>query len=833
MKALLRWLLCFQTLSSFGLVSVSAQAVVVQVIQEESGLPVPGAFLTFLREDGTVIRSALTSPEGRFLFRSEVAGEVTIRAEMIGREAVEESGVTLREGSTTTVHIRLPINAIPLTGIQVRGEERCRLRPDEASEIFLVWEEARKALRAQEWTERTELYRYQIVSYDRNLDPDSHRVLSEDRRVKSSITQSPFQSLPPEQLLREGFIHPLDGGGYEYFAPDATVLLSDLFLDTHCFRLQASPDDPRKIGLSFEPVQVTDRPEIAGTFWLDRETASLQFLEFRYTWAPQTEARGVAGGRVEFQGMPNGAWIVKRWWLRMPRMGRLPVISRTDWSGVRLAGIKESGAEITRAELVDQGRFSEVEPGAVGGVVWDSVRSVPLPDAQVYLSGTEFSTQTDSLGRFLLEGLPEGFFTAAFEHPRLDSLGVPANGIGVEVLAGSLTEVSLGAPSWPTVLAFACGEGAERRSFVVTGEVRDLKNGDPIPGADVRLEWEGAQDRIGGVYRTREHWFTTQTNEAGRYRACGIPLDEVIEVQASFSGRDSKIVRLRAPEADFEAVNLELDLGPGTASDHPESGGEQVSGASVEVLSRRPGPTQVVGKVIDVESQRPVPGSTIVVKDSLGQVLVSASGNEAGNFQFSPQVSGTYQLQVSSVGYAAIERAIVVFEDQMLTVRVPLHVQPVELEGIEASVQATPRHGGMAIAGFRARQAAGIGTFYDEADIEHRRPSRITDIVSRAPGMNVLLSGGRAVDVSTGRSQGGLRRTDQCLPDLWLDGVKVREGGYLSARVGMATFLNDLIQPEAVGGIEVYSGVSQIPAQFRGTTSMCGVVVIWSRRGEG
>ena len=169
MRTFLRWCLCLPTLSLIGPIPLSAQTAVVHVTQEESGLPVPGALLTFLREDGTLIRNALTNSEGRFLFRSEVPREVTIRAEMIGREAVEESGLILRAGSTINVHLRLPINAIPLEGIEVQAERQCRLRPDEASEIFLVWEEARKALKAQEWTEKTELYRYQIVSYDRNL----------------------------------------------------------------------------------------------------------------------------------------------------------------------------------------------------------------------------------------------------------------------------------------------------------------------------------------------------------------------------------------------------------------------------------------------------------------------------------------------------------------------------------------------------------------------------------------------------------------------------------------------------------------------------------------
>src|SRR4029453_18508221 len=40
--------------------------------------------------------------------------------------------------------------------------------------------------------------------------------------------------------------------------------------------------------------------------------------------------------------------------------------------------------------------------------------------------------------------------------------------------------------------------------------------------------------------------------------------------------------------------------------------------------------------------------------------------------------------------------------------------------------------------------------------------------------------------------------------------------------------------PTLVEGIEVYSGISQVPPQFMGSRGLgsCGVIVVWSREGE-
>src|SRR4029453_5669250 len=86
----------------------------------------------------------------------------------------------------------------------------------------------------------------------------------------AAVTRNPFVSVPAAQLSANGYVRQ---GSTEntYFAPDAAVLLSDEFLRDHCFRLrQGEGRREGLIGLGFEPVRGRNKPDIAGTLWIDR-----------------------------------------------------------------------------------------------------------------------------------------------------------------------------------------------------------------------------------------------------------------------------------------------------------------------------------------------------------------------------------------------------------------------------------------------------------------------------------------------------------------------------------------------------------------------------------
>ena len=151
------------------------------------------------------------------------------------------------------------------------------------------------------------------------MSADGRRVLEEERTYDRRFTSRPFVAADPEQLAERGFVETPTFGTWRYYAPDADVLLSDAFLDTHCFRLQRTErNDEQLIGLAFEPIPGRRVPEVKGVLWLDQSTARLRSIEFGYVNL-HSEVRGqYGGGKVILAELPNGTWIVREWEIRMP-----------------------------------------------------------------------------------------------------------------------------------------------------------------------------------------------------------------------------------------------------------------------------------------------------------------------------------------------------------------------------------------------------------------------------------------------------------------------------------------------------------------------------------
>lgn len=358
------WRLLLVSLSILSLLAVPggthgaarAQSVEGRLRDGDTGEPVQGAMVLLLDPTGEVKSGFLTNPEGRFSLRAPKPGRYTVRAERIGVETV--SAVVDFQGAET-LFLELDTKMVPLAldRLVVSGSGRCLVRPDEGLQVARIWEEARKALSNQEWTSRGGFLQYQLTHYLRELDPDGNPTGEEVRGRKTLVGRTPIRSLPAEDLSLGGYVRRVEDGRYEYYGPDARALLSESFVDTHCLRLVESKADPDLIGLAFEPTRRGDRPDIAGTFWLDRPTAKLKLLTFRYTWAPWTEAQGAARGRVEFEDLPTGAWVIRRWWIRMPSMVVDHSIRALGGDGLRLRGLLEEGEEVTRIAFLDGGRI--------------------------------------------------------------------------------------------------------------------------------------------------------------------------------------------------------------------------------------------------------------------------------------------------------------------------------------------------------------------------------------------------------------------------------------------------------------------------------------------
>jgi hypothetical protein len=296
----------------------SAQTVRGRVVDQGSAAPLPGAIVSLLDQGGARVRSVLTNGTGAFLMSGAPAGRYLLRVEMIGRRSVESDPFVVTPGvDPAALTIELPAQPITLAGIDVSTAQRCAPGREAARETYTVWQEAEKALRAAALTSRQPLYRFRILAYERLLDPRSGNVLREATQEEVQASSDPFNSLPPAEIARSGYVRQ-EGNEVSIWGPNTDLLLSGEFQTTHCFALRREQGRPGLIGLTFEPVEGRDLPDIEGVLWVDAASAELRTLEFEYRNLPSTLVRGEYTGFAEFHRLEEGTWIIRRWRLRSP-----------------------------------------------------------------------------------------------------------------------------------------------------------------------------------------------------------------------------------------------------------------------------------------------------------------------------------------------------------------------------------------------------------------------------------------------------------------------------------------------------------------------------------
>lgn len=71
-----------------------------------------------------------------------------------------------------------------------------------------------------------------------------------------------------------------------------------------------------------------------------------------------------------------------------------------------------------------------------------------------------------------------------------------------------------------------------------------------------------------------------------------------------------------------------------------------------------------------------------------------------------------------------------------------------------------------------------------------------------------------------------------CRMTVWIDGALVLHGsgfGTGSGLGGQIEWLDMMVPPEHIAGMEVYTRPAQLPARFNTPGSACGAIVVWTR----
>jgi len=342
-----------------------AQIVRGTVVDEGTGMSVGQAVVRVEGRDGTVRLGAFSDDSGHFAIRVPASGRYVLRVERIGFRPSEEVELTLGEGET--VHRRIALRAVPvaLSAVVTLGTGRC-VRRDDAGAVADVWSAARASLQAAALTQDQRMVGVTLEQFER-LHRSNGQVIREQRSTRTGISDNPFASAPAESLSAHGYRRAEAADTLTYYAPDARVLLSDLFARDHCFRLRAADAaHAGQVGLAFEPVRLGELLDVKGVLWLDQHTSELRTLEFQYASRRADTPDRRFGGQLDFERLQNGAVIVRKWLLRVPvhattGMPDPRASSPSPWRPI--VGMGEFGGEVMDLVMLRENtRYRIVDP---------------------------------------------------------------------------------------------------------------------------------------------------------------------------------------------------------------------------------------------------------------------------------------------------------------------------------------------------------------------------------------------------------------------------------------------------------------------------------------
>ncbi len=230
------------------------------------------------------------------------------------------------------------------------------------------------------------------------------------------------------------------------------------------------------------------------------------------------------------------------------------------------------------------------------------------------------------------------------------------------------------------------------------------------------------------------------------------------------------------------------------------------------------------GRVLDATTGRGIPDATVVVTTSGG----SARTDSLGQFRLPNLKAGIHRFLVSAAGYSrgTLSLAFAAREvmERDLELEAAAAAAPVAaaagepakdtskaqaLPGVD--VKADPALG-RRFADFERRRTTGRGQYRTRAELESGQFYTLQDAMRTMRGVRFNCAGNSC------RAQ-MVRAPLGCSPEYIVD-------ERVDNSFGPTIPVRDIV------GLEVYTGVSDVPGEFAGRNSGCGVIVIWTTSGR-
>jgi hypothetical protein len=219
---------------------------------------------------------------------------------------------------------------------------------------------------------------------------------------------------------------------------------------------------------------------------------------------------------------------------------------------------------------------------------------------------------------------------------------------------------------------------------------------------------------------------------------------------------------------------------------------------------------------------------------SIAEIRRTVLSNAQGEFRIDGVPAGRYAITVRHVGFTPRVDTVAFSADGRVERIYVLAPSLAVLDSVRVTAKER-KYISPGLNGFEERRKLGFGHFITDSVLRRYDNDRLSDVIRRIPGVNVVpyRSGNYA---GSTRSVGGPRvpvdPSDQkspkgCWSTIYLDGTLI----YSVAAGNRGAPVPDYnsFQVIDLGAVEFYSGGATIPVQYNATEYGCGTVLLWTR----
>lgn len=229
----------------------------------------------------------------------------------------------------------------------------------------------------------------------------------------------------------------------------------------------------------------------------------------------------------------------------------------------------------------------------------------------------------------------------------------------------------------------------------------------------------------------------------------------------------------------------------------------------------------LTGTVTEELSNRPLIGAQVVI---VGTEVGTVTGAN-GRYTLPNVPAGEITVQIQLIGYKTVERTLTMGAGISERLDVTMTQTAIALDEVVVT--------GAGIATQKRKLGNTVATI-NAASVENAPIRNISELLTaREPGVSSLASGGMAGEGARIRIRGSSSLSQLNQPIIYVDGVRVTNGGGFAPNVGTGgggepSRLDD-INPAAIERVEILKGAAA--ATLYGTEASSGVIQIFTKRG--